>query len=52
MNAVQVYDLLQKACQELEDNGDYAVAAFVGHAMTLLEERHAVAPPMRSDDTG
>jgi hypothetical protein len=49
MDAVQVYDLLKKACLELEESGEYAVAAFVGHAMTLLEERYALVPPPGSD---
>lgn len=42
MDAQRVYALLQQACMLLEDAGNYHIAAHVGQAMALVEERYAV----------
>ncbi len=40
MNAPQVYSMLQQACRALEEAGDYAIAAYVGQGMALIDEKY------------
>jgi hypothetical protein len=42
MNAVEVYTLLQDACHLLDEEGDHAIAAYVGLAMALLADKYAI----------
>ena len=48
MNATEVYTLLQDACHLLDDEGDHAIAAYVGLAMALLADKYAI----ETDDAG
>ena len=48
MNAAAVYTLLQDACHLLDDEGDHAIAAYVGLAMALLADKYGI----ETDDTG
>ncbi|MEG3084145.1 hypothetical protein U1707_10875 [Sphingomonas sp. PB2P12] len=48
MNASSVYALLQEACRALDAAEDHAIAAYVGCAMTLIEEKYDVVAD-RSD---
>lgn len=51
MDAARAYALLQEACRMLEDAEEHAIAAYVGHSMTLVEARFAVDPDhLRLDD--
>lgn len=45
MDTSEVYALLERACLELERAEEFAIAAYVGHAMALLEKS-----PLRSGD--
>lgn len=42
MDALRIYSLLQEACRALEDAGDHAITAYVGHSMALVHERYGV----------
>jgi hypothetical protein len=42
MVATRVYALLQEACSTLEKSEDHAIAAYVGFAMALVEEKYGV----------
>ncbi|KQN28730.1 hypothetical protein ASE88_06780 [Sphingomonas sp. Leaf38] len=42
MIATRVYALLQEACSALETSEDHAIAAYVGFAMALVEEKYGV----------
>jgi len=42
MDPLRIYSLLQDACRALEDAGDYAIAAHVGHSMALVQEKYGV----------
>lgn len=42
MDASRVYALLQEACRMLEAADEYAISAFVGHGMAMVEERYGV----------
>jgi hypothetical protein len=42
VDAVTVYDLLQKACEELEKAGDFGIAASVSYSMSLVREKYGV----------
>jgi len=42
MDPLRVYALLQEACRSLEQAGDFAVAAHIGHAMGLIEHQYGV----------
>jgi len=42
MGATRVYGLLQEACTALEATEDHAIAAYVGFAMALVEEKYGV----------
>jgi hypothetical protein len=46
MDAAHVLSLLADACRQLEDAGEHAAAAYVGHAMIIVERRF---PDARSD---
>jgi queuine/archaeosine tRNA-ribosyltransferase len=48
MNAAEVYTLLQDACHLLDNEGDHAIAAYVGLAMALLADKYAI----ETDDGG
>ena len=47
MNALEVYTLLRDACHLLDDEGDHAIAAYVGLAMALLADKYDI----ETDDT-
>ena len=42
MDADRVYALLQEACRRLEEEREYAISAYVGHAMAMIESRYGV----------
>ncbi|MEG3161990.1 hypothetical protein U1763_15920 [Sphingomonas sp. LB2R24] len=42
MAATRIYALLQEACAALEASEDHAIAAYVGFAMALVEEKYGV----------
>ena len=42
MAASRIYALLQEACAALETSDDHAIAAYVGFAMSLVEEKYGV----------
>lgn len=42
MDASRVYALLQEACRMLEAADEYAISAFVGHSMAMVQERYGV----------
>lgn len=42
MDADRVYALLQEACRMLEGAHDHAIAAYVGHAMALVQAKYGV----------
>lgn len=42
MAATRIYALLQEACAALEMSEDHAIAAYVGFAMALVEEKYGV----------
>ena len=42
MVAIRIYALLQEACSALETSEDHAIAAYVGFAMALVEEKYGV----------
>ena len=42
MDPLRIYALLQEACQSLEQSGDFAIAAHVGHSMALIEQKYGV----------
>lgn len=42
MAATRIYALLQEACAALETSEDHAIAAYVGFAMALVEEKYGV----------
>ena len=42
MDALRIYSLLQEACRALEQAGDHAIAAHVGHGMAMIEEKYGV----------
>lgn len=42
MNASSVYAKLQDACRALDAAEDHAIAAYVGVAMTLIEDKYGV----------
>ena len=42
MVATRVYALLQEACAALETAEDHAIAAYVGFAMSLVEEKYGL----------
>jgi len=44
MNAFEVHGLLHKACEALDDEGDHAIAAYVG--LALSSTNTASAPTM------
>ena len=48
MDAMRVYALLQQACRLLEEGEEHAIAAYVGHAMTLIDHRYRVAEDQRN----
>ncbi|MEG3088725.1 hypothetical protein [Sphingomonas sp. PB4P5] len=48
MNALEVYTLLNDACRLLDDEGDHAIAAYVGLAMALLADKYDI----ETDDAG
>jgi len=43
MDAERVLALLADACLTLEQAGEHAAAAYVGHAISLLEDRYGAA---------
>ena len=43
MDALKVHLLLREACQLLDDDGDHAIAAYVGLGMSLLEDKYNIA---------
>lgn len=42
MVATRVYSLLQEACLALETSEDHAIAAYVGFAMALVQDKYGV----------
>ena len=50
MNARRVHDLLVEACRLLESAQDFAIAAYVGHAMTMVETRYGIFAPSLEGD--
>ena len=42
MNAIRVHSLLQDACRALDAAEEHAIAAYVGLAMALIEEKYGV----------
>ena len=44
MDALHAYALLRDACHALDGTGDHAVAAYIGHGMSLLETKYAIDP--------
>lgn len=42
MNAIRVYSLLHDACQTLDAAEDHAIAAHVGFAMALLQQKYDI----------
>ena len=44
MDILHAYALLRDACHALDETGDHAVAAYVGHGMALLETRYGIDP--------
>ncbi|MEN2785535.1 hypothetical protein ACFOKI_12035 [Sphingomonas qilianensis] len=42
MNASDLYSLLNDACQQLDDKGDHAIAAYVGLAMALVADKYDI----------
>jgi hypothetical protein len=42
VDAVSVYELLQRACETLEKAGDYGIAASVSYSMSLVREKYGV----------
>lgn len=42
MDMVRVYALLRDACRVLDDAEEHAIAAYVGLAMALVEEKYGV----------
>lgn len=47
MNATRVYALLQEACRMLEEAEEHAIAAYVGHGMTMVEAHLPIGPDSR-----
>lgn len=47
MNATRVYALLQEACRMLEEAEEHAIAAYVGHGMTMVEAHLPIGPDHR-----
>jgi len=45
MDAARMMALMGELCVALEEAGDHAAAAHVGHAMDLLSKRHGVPVP-------
>ena len=43
MNAFEVHGLLHKACEALDDEGDHAIAAYVGLALSLLVDKYGIS---------
>lgn len=42
MNPTHVYSVLQDACRALEASDDHAIAAYVGLAMALVQDKYGV----------
>ena len=42
MNAARTYELLQEACQALEEAGDHAISAYVGVSMAMVQAKYKV----------
>jgi hypothetical protein len=40
MAAAEAFALLTEACRALEELGEHAAAAYIGHALLTLERRH------------
>lgn len=42
MDTSAIYSHLQAACRALEDTGDHAIAAHVGHAMAMVTRKYGI----------
>ena len=51
-DAAQTYILLSDACALLDASNDHAIAAYVGLAMALMEEKYGIAPSDSADQNG